>query len=472
MKEVNAAIITIGDELLIGQTIDTNSAFIAQQLNQIGIWMKRRIAVGDVKEEILKSLKEQSQDCDVIIITGGLGPTADDITKPALCEYFNSKLIVDDGALQNVKDIFTKLDRPLIERNLKQAEVPDNCIVLPNKRGTAPGMWFSPSPTINLKVEDGTKTPSLWEVNDQSESMLTASKKENEKKSFPNLISPTLGGEQGSAPIIISLPGVPHEMKGLMTDSVIPKLKQSFDLPVVAHRTLLTSGIGESMIAETIVDFENNLPPHVKLAYLPAYGMVRLRLTARGNNHEMIDTELDHLFRNLKSLVQKWMVADEDITLHQAVIQLLKSKNKTISTAESCTGGNIAHLLTSIAGSSAVYKGSIVSYANEAKENLLTVKNETLKQFGAVSEQTVHEMVQGALQQLNTDYAIATSGIMGPGGGTAEKPVGTIWIAVANKEKIKTSKQFFRFDRERNIELTTHTALTMLFRFVKEQEPE
>ena len=470
MKEVNAAIITIGDELLIGQTIDTNSAFIAQQLNKIGIWMKRRIAIGDVKEEILRSIKEQSEDCDVIIITGGLGPTADDITKPALCEYFHSKLIVDDGALQNVKDIFTKLNRPLIERNLKQAEVPDNCIVLPNKRGTAPGMWFGPSPGTFVKVEDRAKAPSRWEGDEQSESILSASQKQKEQKSLPDLSSPT--GGQGAAPIIISLPGVPHEMKGLMTDSVIPNLKQSFDLPVVAHRTLLTSGIGESMIAEAIASFENNLPPHVKLAYLPAYGMVRLRLTARGSTGETVDAELDHLFSQLKSLVQEWMVADEDITLHQAVIELLKSKNKTISTAESCTGGNIAHLLTSIAGSSAVYKGSIVSYANEAKEKLLTVKNETLKQFGAVSEQTVLEMVQGALRQLNTDYAIATSGIMGPGGGTTEKPVGTIWIAVANKEKIKTSKQFFRFDRERNIELTTHTALTMLFRFVKEQEPE
>jgi nicotinamide-nucleotide amidase len=472
MKEVNAAIITIGDELLIGQTIDTNSAFIAQQLNKIGIWVKRRIAIGDVKEEILNTLKEQSEDCDVIIITGGLGPTADDITKPALCEYFNSKLIVDEGALQNVKDIFTKLNRPLIERNLKQAEVPDNCIVLPNKRGTAPGMWFGPSPINSLKVEDGAKGPSRWEGDDQSESILAVSKKQQEKNGFSDLSSKPIGGGQGARPIIISLPGVPHEMKGLITDSVIPKMQQSFDLPVVVHKTLLTSGIGESMIAEAISEFENNLPPHIKLAYLPAYGMVRLRLTARGSTGEVIDAELDHLSTQLKSLVQEWMVADEDITLHQAVIQLLKSKNKTISTAESCTGGNIAHLLTSISGSSAVYKGSIVSYANEAKQNLLHVKNETLKQFGAVSEQTVHEMVQGALQQLNTDYAIATSGIMGPGGGTAEKPVGTIWIAVANKEKIKTSKQFFRFDRERNIELTTHTALTMLFRFVKEQEPE
>ena len=470
MKEVNAAIITIGDELLIGQTIDTNSAFIAQELNKIGIWMKKRIAIGDVKEEILKALKEQSKDCDVIIITGGLGPTADDITKPALCEYFNSNLIVDDGALQNVKNIFTRLNRPLIERNLKQAEVPDNCIVLPNKRGTAPGMWFGPSPTTSVKAEDTAKAPSRWEGENQSESILTASKKQKEGEGLSNLSSPT--GGQGAAPIFISLPGVPHEMKGLMIDSVIPKLKQSFDLPVVAHRTLLTSGIGESMIAESIADFENSLPVHIKLAYLPAYGMVRLRLTARGNNRETIEKDLDGMFLQLKSLVQEWMVADKDLTLQEATIQLLKSKNKTISTAESCTGGNIAHLITSIAGSSAVYKGSVVTYANEAKQNLLAVKEETLKQFGAVSEQTVNEMVLGALKQLKTDYAIATSGIMGPGGGTPEKPVGTIWIAIGNQQKIKASKHFFRFDRERNIELTTHAALTMLFRFVKEQEPE
>jgi len=590
MKEVNAAILTIGDELLIGQTVDTNSAFIAQELNKIGIWVKRRIAIGDIKEEILKALSEQSKDCDIIIITGGLGPTADDITKPTLCEYFNSKLIVDKSALENVKGIFTKLNRPLIERNLKQAEVPDNCIVLPNRRGTAPGMWFGPSPATGVKVEDGAKAPSRWEGDDQSEStveeetigyryadptvypllkefslthrsnptqtedvlwnvlkskqldgykfrrqhiidrfitdfvclkekliieidglihqlpenqindqqrtevlnrlgfevirftndqvlnqttevltkILTALKKQQHKESLFNLSSPT--GGQGA--VIIALPGVPHEMKGLMTDSVIPNLKQTLDLPAVVHRTLLTSGIGESMIAESIADFENNLPPQVKLAYLPAYGMVRLRLTARGSEYKTVETGLDKLFDKLKSLVREWMVADEDITLQEAIIRLLKVKNKTIATAESCTGGNIAHLITSIAGSSSVYKGSVVAYANQAKQNLLEVKEETLKQFGAVSEQTVREMIAGALNELKTDYAIATSGIMGPDGGTAEKPVGTVWIAVGNQQKIKASQHFFRFDRERNIELTTHTALTMLFRFAKEQEPE
>jgi len=463
MKEVNAAIITIGDELLIGQTIDTNSAFIAQELNKIGIWMKRRIAIGDVREEILMALDDQSKDCDLIIITGGLGPTADDITKPALCEYFNSKLIVDEGALQNVKDIFTKLNRPLIERNLKQAEVPEKCIVLHNKRGTAPGMWFGPSPKASPLVQDGAKAPSRWEGDNQSESLENISTK---------LSSSPRGGAQGPGPIIISLPGVPHEMKGLMMNSVIPNLKESFDLPVVVHRTLLTSGIGESMIAESISVFENDLPSHIKLAYLPAYGMVRLRLTARGNQRETIEKEIGNLFLQLKSLVQEWIVADEDITLQDATIRLLKSKNKTVSTAESCTGGNIAHVVTSIAGSSAVYKGSIVAYANQVKENLLGVTEQTLKQYGAVSEQTIYEMIGGALKELQTDYAIATSGIMGPDGGTPEKPVGTVWIGVGNKQKIKASKHFFRFDRDRNIELTTHTALTMLFRFVKEQEGE
>ncbi|MGE5521054.1 MAG: competence/damage-inducible protein A, partial [Candidatus Dadabacteria bacterium] len=229
MNDVNASIITIGDELLIGQTIDTNSAFIAQELNKIGVWLKRRVAVGDVKEEILQALKQETAESNIIIITGGLGPTADDLTKPTLCEYFGSHIVVDEAALQNVKDIFTRMNRPLIERNLKQAEVPDNCTVLQNKRGTAPGMWFE---------KDGV--------------------------------------------IYASLPGVPHEMKGLITEEVIPRIVARFSLPVVIHRTLLTAGIGESMLAEAILDFEEQLPSFIKLAYLPAYGMVRLRLTARG----------------------------------------------------------------------------------------------------------------------------------------------------------------------------------------------
>ncbi len=418
MNEVNAAIITIGDELLIGQTIDTNSAFIAQELNKIGIWVKRRIAIGDVKEHILKTLKEQTDDCAVVIVTGGLGPTADDITKPVLCEFFNAKLVVNEEALQNVKNIFTKLNRPLTERNLKQAEVPDNCIPISNGRGTAPGMYFT--------------TP-----------------------------------QNG---VLFSLPGVPNEMKGMMTNSILGLLQQKFLLPFVVHRTLLLAGVGESTVADTLLGFENTLPGYIKLAYLPAYGTLRLRLTGRGDNESFVTGEIDLQFQKLQALVHESMVADEDVSLAQAVLLLLQQKNKTVATAESCTGGYIAHLLTANAGASANYNGSVVSYANKVKEELLHVQEQTLKNFGAVSEETVLEMARGVLLAMHTDYAIATSGIMGPDGGSDDKPVGTVWIAVASSKNTKAFKVFFRFDRSRNIEMTAQTALTMLHRFIVKEE--
>lgn len=414
MHEVTASIVTIGDELLIGQTIDTNSAFIAQELNKTGVWVRRRVAIADDKEAILSTLKEEAEQSRILIITGGLGPTADDITKPALCEYFGTELIRDEGATKNVENIFRKLGRPLTERNLSQGLVPAACEVLPNGRGTAPGMFFN----------------------------------NNEVSYF-------------------SLPGVPHEMKGLMHSGVLPKIKATFSLPVVAHRTLLTAGIGESFLADTIQAFETALPPSVKLAYLPAYGMVRLRLTAKGEDNATVQKEVNDRFEELKNFVKEWLVADEDIPLQQAVIKLLKEKGKTLATAESCTGGTIAGLLTSIAGSSAVFNGGVVSYSNEAKKDLLGVKTETLQSVGAVSEGTVKEMATGACQRLKTDYALATSGIMGPDGGTAEKPVGTVWIAVADKEGLVQAQKFnFRFDRSRNTELTAHAALNMLRKFV------
>jgi len=417
MHTVNAAIITIGDELLIGQTIDTNSAFIAQELNKIGIWVKRRIAVGDIKDDILHALEEQSKDCRLIIITGGLGPTADDITKPALCEYFQSTFVTDQSVLQHVTDIFQKLGRPMTERNAKQAEVPDNCIVLHNERGTAPGMWFEKDNTI-----------------------------------------------------YVSLPGVPFEMKGILLEEVLPKLKDKLALPSVIHQTLLTAGAGESFIADVLADFEASLPDHIKLAYLPSYGMVRLRLTGISTDNELLTHEINKKFEDLKKLVGNWLAADADMTIQEVVNDLLRKHGKTVATAESCTGGYIAHLITSQPGSSSVYHGSVVSYANTAKESLLGVKPDTLKQFGAVSEQTVTEMAQGLIKALGTDYAIATSGIMGPDGGTAEKPVGTVWIAIGKRDKVKAFKQQFRFDRQRNIELTSFTALNLLRRFILEEE--
>jgi nicotinamide-nucleotide amidase len=413
MDKIVASIITIGDELLIGQVVDTNSAWMGQELNKNGIWVAHRIAVGDIRNDIWQALDTEFLRSTLILITGGLGPTADDITKPVLCDYFGGKLVIDEGALDNVKKIFTRLQRPMIARNLQQAEVPDTCSVIPNHRGTAPGMWF-----------------------------------EKEGRIF------------------VSMPGVPHEMKGMMTDEVIPRIRVRFQLPFIAHRTVLTAGIGESFLAEHIKAFEDSLPASIRLAYLPNYGMVRLRLTIQGEDPEESNQILQSQFETLKSLVAEWMVTDEDIPIQEAVGRLLKARGQTLGTAESCTGGYIAHLITSIPGSSHYFKGSIVSYANEIKTSLLHVDPKVLTAEGAVSQPTVEAMVRGALGQLNTDYVVATSGIMGPDGGSPEKPVGTVWIAVGNRRKILAMKYSFRFDRARNIELTATNALNQLRKFI------
>ena len=316
------------------------------------------------------------------MITGGLGPTADDITKPVLCEYFNTSLIVNKAALDNVRNIFLKvLQRPLIERNLKQAEVPASCIVIQNKRGTAPGMVF-----------------------------------------------------EKNGKIFIAMPGVPHEMKGMMAGEVIPFCSTGMELHYIEHRTILTAGIGESALADHIQEFETTLPKAIKLAYLPNYGMVRLRLTVSGKQAEGLESLLHTRFEQLKSRVSEWMVTDEDLTLQEVIGKLLVSGKQTLSTAESCTGGYVAHLITSIPGSSAYFRGSIIAYDNELKEKLLGVGPLTLSANGAVSEEVVREMITGAIQNLNTDFAIATSGIMGPGGGSENKPVGTVWIAAGDAE--------------------------------------
>lgn len=416
MQVVNASIITIGDELLIGQTIDTNSAFIAQELNKIGVWVHRRIAVGDVWDDIWNALDEESKKSDIIIITGGLGPTADDITKPLLCKYFGGKMIMNEKVLEHVKYLFEKVFRrpgPILEINIKQAEVPDVCTVLHNSRGTAPGMHF------------------------------------------------TKGGKS-----FLSLPGVPYEMKGLMLDEVIPRLSQTFSLPVIIHKTLFTAGQGESFIADKIKKWEVSLPENIKLAYLPGYGMVKLRLTARGDNNDKLEKQLIPYVDKLRELVKDFLVAEEDVPLEVVVGRILKGKNKTMATAESCTGGYIAHLITTVPGSSQYYKGSVVSYANEAKETMLGVKHETLQSVGAVSEETVLEMVKGVIEKLNVDFAVATSGIMGPDGGSDEKPVGTVWVAVGNRNKTAAQQFYFRFERERNIQQTAMAALNMLRKFI------
>jgi nicotinamide-nucleotide amidase len=416
----NTSIITIGDELLIGQVVDTNSAWMARELNKAGFWVNRRLAIGDSRNEILKALHEESGNADIILITGGLGPTADDITKPVLCEYFNTNLIINQEALENVKNIFLKiLNRPLIERNLKQAEVPASCMVIQNKRGTAPGMLF-----------------------------------------------------ENSGKIYVSVPGVPYEMKGMMTESVIPYLQNRFASNFISHRTLLTAGVGESTLADHIRDFEEALPPEIKLAYLPNYGMVRLRLTAFAKKAGKLESKLEQLFSELKSRVSEWVVADEDISLQEVLGRLLTKRNMTVSTAESCTGGLVAQLITSIAGSSTYFRGSVIAYDNQIKKKILQVDPAILSTMGAVSEETVRAMVKGIIKIMETDFAIATSGIMGPGGGSKEKPVGTVWIAAGNAHEIITQKLWFRFDRQRNTELTAVNVLNLLRRFILSKHPE
>jgi len=580
LKQINASIITIGDELLIGQTIDTNSAFIAQELNKIGVWVKRRVAVGDDWNDIWQALDEEGEVSDIVIITGGLGPTADDITKPLLCKYFGGKMVVNEDVLTHVKYLFEQVYRrpgAMLERNLKQAEVPDVCTVLHNARGTAPGMWFGPfvrreaspnpskggpldSDTSNSHYSFLTADPTtyaalkkfvaehrgkpteaekvLWSIlkgkdlggykfrrqhvirtyiadfvciskkliievdglihqlpeNQMSDEERAVELKmsgfeimrftndeilhnadkvlakilaelKKDKSKFPEAVNPPLEGREAKQ-VYISLPGVPHEMKGLMIDEVIPRLVKEFKMPAILHQTAFTSGVGESMIAEHIKDFESALPSYIKLAYLPGFGMVKLRLTATGENKEVLAKEVNDQFEQLKSLVKTWLVTDSDDGLEVVVGKILKDKHKTLATAESCTGGYIAHLITSVAGSSAYYKGTVVSYANEVKEDILGVQHSTLESVGAVSEETVTQMVKGAIEKLGTDYAVATSGIMGPDGGTKDKPVGMVWIAAGNKEKTTAKEFHFRFDRERNIKQTAHAALDFLRKFI------
>jgi nicotinamide-nucleotide amidase len=410
MNLIQATIITIGDELLIGQVIDTNSAFIAQSLSKMGISVATRIAVGDNKADIINALDTASQKTKIIILTGGLGPTADDITKPLLNEYFGGKMIIHQPSLDHITHIFETIHkRPMIDRNKKQAEVPDVCEVLFNEKGTAPGMLF---------------------------------KKEGV--------------------YYFSLPGVPHEMKWLIEHQVIPVIQKAFSSHFIAHRTLLTAGIGESFLAEQIAHFENALPASIKLAYLPNIGMVRLRLTGSGKDEKALDKELTTQFEALKKAVNEYLVTDADETMEMVVGNLLKQKKQTVSTAESCTGGYIGHLLSKNAGSSQFYTGGIISYDNRIKTEFLDVPTEILQTVGAVSKEAVEQMALAVREKMNTDYAISVSGIMGPSGQTDEKPLGMVWVGVANREKVVSKVFYLRFDRLRNIEVTANQAINLL----------
>jgi nicotinamide-nucleotide amidase len=405
---MNATIITIGDELLIGQIIDTNSAWLGQQFNAIGIRVYQRIAVGDQADQIIEALKTAERQSELIILTGGLGPTKDDITKKTLCEYFDSRLIIHEPTLNRVKSYFEKRGKELMAINKGQAMVPDNCEVLENERGTAPGMWFD----VRNKI-------------------------------------------------FISLPGVPHEMKYLMSEKALEKIKARFQVAEIYHRNLMIVGLGESKIAMMIAEVENSLPEYIKLAYLPELGVVKLRLSGYGVSQKQ-KSEIDAKFEELKIILQKNVFATKDISLQEAVGEMYQSKKTTFAIAESCTGGYVGHLITSIPGSSGYFKGSLVTYSYDMKENILGVKRKTLETEGAVSEKCVKEMVEGLLEKTDADVGVAISGIAGPDGGLPNKPVGTVCFAVGKKGNIKTYTFNFFNSRMENIRASATMALNLL----------
>jgi nicotinamide-nucleotide amidase len=408
-----AEIITIGDELLIGQVINTNSAWIAESLNGIGIGVVQMTSIPDKSEAIIKALDQAGNRADIILITGGLGPTRDDITKNVLADYFGGRLIRNEEVLGLIKEFLGSRGVELSELNLGQAMVPDNCTIIPNRWGTAPGMWFR---------KDGRD----W----------------------------------------ISMPGVPYEMKGMMTGTILPELRKNYDLPVIIHKTVVTQGIPESHLASMLENYEDNLPADIKLAYLPSPGMVRLRLSITGMDREKTENLINSELAGLLNIVSDHVIGTADQKLEKIIGELLVERGSTLSLAESCTGGMIAHLITSVPGSSRYFMGSVVAYSNKIKEKVLGVSAESLARYGAVSEQVVSEMASGVLKHFGTDYSIATSGIAGPAGGTLEKPVGLVWIAAGSREKIITEKFNFGNFRETNIQRASLTALNMLRKLI------
>jgi len=406
---MKAEIITIGDELLIGQVIDSNSAWIASRLTDNGIKVVRITSIGDTREEIFDALQDAEKRARIIIMTGGLGPTADDITKPALCEYFNTKLVFSEKTLAQITKLFEKRNFPMTESNRMQAMLPESAIHLNNSQGTAKGMWF-----------------------------------EKDDKVF------------------VSLPGVPFEMKALIDEEVLPKLKAELSIPAIYKRTVMTHGLGESFLAERISNWEKSLPASIKLAYLPQPGIVRMRLSASGDDMAQIKILVDQEIDKLCALIPELVFGFDEAALEKIIGELLLQKEKNLSLAESCTGGYLAHLISAVPGCSAYFEGSVTAYSYELKESLLGVSHASLIEYGAVSEEVVCQMAEGARKHLKTDYALATSGIAGPDGGTDEKPVGTVWIAVAGPKGSKAKLLRLGEHRFRNIRISALSALNLL----------
>ncbi len=406
---MKAEIITIGDELLIGQTIDTNSAWIGAELSLLGFDVQRKVSIHDRKEDILQALTDTQGKSDVVIITGGLGPTSDDITKTTLCEYFNTRLIPDAMVLSMVEQMMSRRGIPMNENNRRQADVPESCRILSNAAGTAPGMWFE---------KDGTN--------------------------------------------FISMPGVPSEMKYIMNQHVIPELKIRYSSQVIIHRNIMTYGAPEAVLAGLLEGFESSLPGPVRLAYLPSLGIIKLRLTGTGSNRDEVVNAVEEQVKNLYKTIPELIYGENEETMEMAVGRILRQKKLTLCTAESCTGGNIARMITSVPGSSDYYKGSVVAYDNRVKTTLLGVGSHIIEEEGAVSGPVVRAMAEGARKLLNTDYAVAISGIAGPAGGTTEKPVGTVWIAVSSSLATVAEKFVYGTDRNINIMRFSVAALNML----------
>ncbi|WP_114783147.1 competence/damage-inducible protein A [Botryobacter ruber] len=409
MKEVKAEIITVGDEILFGQIVDTNSAWMGTELTRIGIRVQQITSISDKAAHIVAALDDAKTRADIILITGGLGPTKDDLTKDVLTSYFNTELVLHEQSLEDVAHIFKTRGRDLTELNRQQAFLPASCTPVRNVLGTAPGMWFE---------------------------------------------------EEGK--VFVSMPGVPFEMKRMMTDTVLPKLKGHFNTPEIIHKVVQTVGIGESFLAEKIEAWETKLPPHIRLAYLPHLGGVRLRLTGMGPDPDQLEDELLEQLAQLTDLISPHIFAYGEITLEEVVGMMLNARNYTIATAESCTGGYIAHRLTSVPGSSMYFIGSMVAYHNDVKIRELGVKPETIAENGAVSEAVVREMAEQVRLKFKTDVGVATSGIAGPGGGTPDKPVGTVWVAYADKEKTVSKLLRFNKDRALNIEYSAMAALNLI----------
>ena len=410
---MKAAIITIGDEILIGQVIDTNSAWIADSLNMIGVEVIEKRTISDQDQSIKKVLSDFEGKADLVIMTGGLGPTRDDITKKSLNDFFGGEMIENKEVLDHIYKLFAKRGFPVSELNRLQAVIPDSCLPLRNSQGTAPGMLFERSGTM-----------------------------------------------------FISLPGVPYEMQSLMKEEVIPLIGKKMNGNIVFHRTVMTQGIPESFLAAMIKDWEYALPGNIKLAYLPRPGIVRLRLTALGKSREelnqLIEVEIDKLLK----IIPEDIFAFDDILLEKVVGALLRDRSLTLSAAESCTGGRISNLITSIPGSSDYFKGSVISYSNEIKTGVLDVPAEIILEHGSVSRQVVEIMAKNIREKFKTDYSIAVSGIAGPSGGTDEKPVGTTWICISSAEKCCSKQYKFGEHRGRNIEIAAITAINLLRKMI------